>query len=34
MTPSVFCDLGYGEKKILSAFINKEIEDKNKEQEQ
>jgi uncharacterized phage-associated protein len=29
--PSVYNNLGYGEKKILGVFISKEIEDKNKE---
>jgi hypothetical protein len=31
MLPSVYKNLGYGEKKILGIFISKEIEDKNEE---
>lgn len=31
MSPLVYNNLGYGERKIINVFLNKEIEDKNKE---
>ena len=33
MQPSVYKSLGYGERKIINVFLNKEIEDHNKEVE-
>lgn len=31
ITPSQFMAMGYGEKQILSAFIHREIDEKNEE---
>ena len=34
ISPSVYFNYGYGEKIIITAFLNQEIEEKNKNQEE